>query len=305
MRIAILGYGEMGKSFEKLLAGRASTTIWDKNLDSGEENQPLEQAVEAARAVILAVPAAAVEEIAERIAPELTSNATVFTIAKGITAEARHPLEILREALGDDSVAGIYGPMIGEELQAGQHGFADVAALSEAAWQAARDVFNGTHLRLRRASDPWSAAWAAVAKNIYVPVIGAAAELGLGDNLRGALFANALEEMRGLGAKLGSGGSPLTGLSGAGDLFTTATSDGSHHHEAGRALARGDHSKTGTEGENIRGEGFHSLRCLRERLDPATDEFPLFAAAEALLESPQAFRDALDAWMEDRPLEAR
>ena len=297
MRIAILGRGEMGHSFERLLADRCRISWWDKDLQAGEENQPLEQAVADVHAVILAMPAAGVSAIAARLGEALPGNAVAFTIAKGVDADARHPLEILHDTLGPTRIAGLYGPMIGEELRAGKHGFADVAVFGEAAWQVARDVFQATPLRLRRAIDPWGAAWSAVAKNIYVPLLGAAAELGLGDNLRGALFAGVLEEMRRLAEQLGASGEPLTGLSGVGDLFTTVTSSGSHHHAAGRALARGDDSGIGIDGQNIRGEGFHAVRSLSKRIPVPADVFPLFHVALALLESPAEFRNALGNWI--------
>lgn len=300
MRIAILGRGEMGRSFEKLLADHATLVTWEKNLETGTENLPLEQAVADVHAVMLAVPAAPMAEIAERLTEAMSGNAIAFTIAKGIDADARHPLEILHDTLGPKRVAGIYGPMIAEELQAGKHGFADVAVFGEAAWQVAQDVFLATPLRLHRATDSWGAAWSAAAKNIYVPLLGAVDELDLGDNLRGAMIAAALEEMRRLAERLGASGEPLTGLSGIGDLFTTATSSGSHHHEAGRALARGDASKTGVDGDNVRGEGFHAVRILSKRIDIPVEIFPLFHAAAALLDSPVAFREALRRWLGDQ-----
>lgn len=300
MHVAILGYGEMGRTFEFLLSERASVTIWEKDLNTGEESQPLEEVANAADVVVFAVPATPVPDIAARLAPSLRDSATVFTMAKGVTPDARHPLEILCEVLGADRVAGFYGPMIGDELLVGRQGFADVATTGDKAWEVAVSLFAGTALQLIRAPDPWAAAWSAVAKNLYVPVIGAAAELDLGDNLRGALFVSALDEMRRLGSRLGASGEALISLSGAGDLFTTATSAGSHHYQAGRALARGDRSQTGLEGASVRGEGFHSLQRLRERLDPSPQEFPLFKAAEALLESPAAFLAALDTWGRNR-----
>ena len=46
-------------------------------------------------------------------------------------------------------------------------------------------------------------------------------------------------------------------MAGLGDLITTATSVGSHHHELGCQLARG-------EVENITGEGIHTLAIVEK-----------------------------------------
>jgi glycerol-3-phosphate dehydrogenase (NAD(P)+) len=82
----------------------------------------------------------------------------------------------------------------------------------------------------------------------------------------------------------GLGGLPDTPrrLAGLGDLITTATSAGSHHHEVGRRLARGQ--------EALMGEGVHTLEMVHARklFDPR--RYPLFDLIGRMLAEPATAR---------------
>ncbi len=77
-------------------------------------------------------------------------------------------------------------------------------------------------------------------KNVYAILFGVADGLELGDNMRGYLATAAMHELERIVAGLGGSAGAAHRLAGLGDLITTATSKGSHHHELGRRLARGD-----------------------------------------------------------------
>lgn len=130
-------------------------------------------------------------------------------------------------------------------------------------------LFTGSSLNLVPGEDTVGLSWCAVLKNVYALLFGMTDELGLGDNVRGYLAVSCVHELGRLIAQLGGQRESALGLAGLGDLITTATSRGSHHHELGRRLARG-------ETRDLEGEGLHTLRVLaRTRpFDPA--DFPLF-----------------------------
>ena len=79
-------------------------------------------------------------------------------------------------------------------------------------------------------------------------------------------------------------------VAGLGDLITTATSAGSHHHELGRKLARG---KT----EDISGEGIHTLAMVEKYRLFDTSPYPLYGLVHDVVQEPfdaaQKFRDYL------------
>lgn len=263
-RVLLLGYGEMGHAMEYLLGEGHRLTIWQRRPRAGMPAIDLEQAARQAEVILFCLPAPPHAELATRLASALSPDAICVTVAKGLDDQARTAAEALHEALGTRRHIGVlYGPMIAEELRAGCPGFAELGILADDGFGRLSRLFAGTALRLRRATDVTGLSWCAVLKNVYAMLFGIADELGLGDNTRGFLTVMAVAEMREIVARLGGEAATSLGLAGLGDLVTTATSRGSHHHELGRRLARGERG-------TLVGEGLHTLKVLRRhtRFDP-------------------------------------
>jgi glycerol-3-phosphate dehydrogenase (NAD(P)+) len=269
----MLGYGEMGHAMEHLLRARHSLAVWQRHPPSGQA--PLDLEVEAGRAgfVLFCLPTPPHFELAQRLAPRLSPDSICLTIAKGLDEDGRTAAEALDAALkGRCPVAAIYGPMISEEIRAGRPAFAQVGAASEVVRERTMVLFAGSSLTLEPGEDITGLSWCAVLKNVYALLFGMADELGLGDNARGYLAVSCVRELAGLVAHLGGRTASALGLAGLGDLITTATSRGSHHHELGRRLARG-------ETHDLEGEGLHTLRVLERTRPFDAARYPLFRLA--------------------------
>lgn len=76
-------------------------------------------------------------------------------------------------------------------------------------------------------------------KNVLAIASGICEGLGLGNNARASLIARGLIEMQRFGEKFGAKNETFLGLSGAGDLFLTASSTLSRNFRAGILLAKG------------------------------------------------------------------
>jgi len=55
-RVLILGHGAMGRAFEMLLSARHDVVVWDRDLQTWVETQPLEDAAQQRDVVIFALP---------------------------------------------------------------------------------------------------------------------------------------------------------------------------------------------------------------------------------------------------------
>jgi len=73
-----------------------------------------------------------------------------------------------------------------------------------------------------------------ILKNVYAIMFGVADELKLGDNMRGHLMVAAIAELSGIVQSFGGQAHTPYSYAGLGDLLTTATSEGSHHHALGQ-----------------------------------------------------------------------
>lgn len=300
-QVLILGHGEMGHSMEKLLAPRHDLCIWDRNLDTWQENIPLEEAARGRAVALFALPTNPHAELAQRLIGHLPPDAVCISIAKGLDETGRTPAQIFQTVFGGQhAYALLYGPMIAEELRAGRAGFAMLGCAEPQTFALVQSLFAGTALHLRHTADITGISWAVILKNVYVPLIGAADALQLGDNVRGYLLAVALEELDIIVQHMGGKAGTAYSVAGLGDLITTATSAGSHHRQIGADLVAGRFDRLGGEGVNIRGEGIHTLRMVREHALFQTADLPLYRLIEQIVNEPRSIGDKFAAYFAEQ-----
>lgn len=298
-RILILGHGAMGRMFEKLLSGH-DLAIWEVNPDTGAENMPLEEACVGREILLFALPAYPHRELAQRLLDRLDEGAACLSIAKGLDSEGHPPARVFEEVFGDRAAWGmICGPMIADDLAKGRTGFAVLAAPAAKARNAA-NLFAGTPLYLDTDDDVHGAGWSVILKNVFVPLIGAADALELGDNLRGFLIVEAVAELSRIIETKGGRSATARGPAGLGDLVTTATSPSSHHRGMGADLAAGRTDEIDHDEEFIRSEGVHTIERVREFDLIERGAFPLFDLAGDLLTGEVALKAGLARYLARR-----
>jgi glycerol-3-phosphate dehydrogenase (NAD(P)+) len=283
--VLILGYGEMGRAMESLLAGRAKPTIWTRRSRPGHPPTDLLEAAGRHDILLFCLPTFPHGEILERLLPVLPSRAICLSVAKGLDDSGRPVSRILTDTLGDQWGCGVlHGPMIAEEILAGRHAFAELGHRGEGVADRVLALFAGSRLHVTPHPDMTGINWAVILKNVYAMAFGMADELGLGDNVRGWLAATSLRELDGIVQRLGGKPGTALGLAGLGDLMTTATSEHSHHHELGRRLARGE-TRIGVPG-GIEGEAIRTLTRVEQGQLFDAGEFPLFRWILGLVKQP-------------------
>jgi len=290
-RVLVLGYGEMGHAMERLLAPRHQLRIWTRHPAAGAPPVSLEQAVPDSDFIVFCLPATAHPEVSARIAPYRAETGTLFlTIAKGLDDQSRIPAEVLGTTFGSERVTVLYGPMISEEILAGKPAFAQCGAATIPVAQRVATLFAGSALVTEPNQDVIGLSWSAILKNVYALAFGMADALGLGDNVRGCLAVTALQELADVARMMGGQTETPYHLAGLGDLITTATSRGSHHHELGGNIARGDRG-------SLSGEGIHTLGMLRTLPRFTSARFPLFSLIEDCVREPQDVSTRLRAFL--------
>jgi glycerol-3-phosphate dehydrogenase (NAD(P)+) len=195
--------------------------------------------------------------------------------------------------------------MLARELQSGLPGFAVAASAQPSASERIRALFAGTPLRIDALDDAPGAAWAATLKNVYVPLVGAADGLALGDNMRGFLIAEALRELAAIIRCMGGNADTAYSLAGLGDLVTSATGASSHHRRIGAELAVGHGPQLAATGVNIRTEGVHTLNMVRRHRPFDWEGFALFSLMCRFLDEPTQLRRQLLEYLDRRFGDAR
>ena len=279
-KVLILGHGEMGRAMEYLLQARHALSFWERHPPSGHPSAELESVAGQQGVILFCLPAIPHFDLAARLRAQRRPDCLCVSVAKGLDDRGRTAARALRQALGPEApIAVLYGPMISEEIRAGRPAFAQAGSVQTETFTRLRALFAGSSLYLEYTPDIEGISWSAVLKNVYAILFGAADELGLGDNMRGYLTAASLAELGRIVS--GLGGSPETalGLAGLGDLVTTATSRGSHHHEVGRQLVR-------QETAALQGEGVHTLQMVHAHRPFDPGRYPLFDLVGRLLATP-------------------
>ena len=291
-RVLIVGYGEMGHAMEHLLKGKHRLAIHDTRPIEGIAPIDVEQEAALADFLLLCVPASPHHDILARLAPRLQRHCICLSIAKGLDGKGLTPAQIYEQLLdGKQSYCLLYGPMISEEILVDRYAFAELGCADISVYHRVKDLYQGTRLHIRHSTDITGISWSVILKNVYAIAFGIADELKLGDNMRGFLTVTALAELSSIVERMGGKPAAPLHLAGLGDLVTTATSAGSHHHGLGRRLARG-------ESENINGEGIHALAMVRKYRLFDSAPYRLYGMIDEIAHDPrdvaQRFRDYIE-----------
>lgn len=262
--IAVLGAGSWGTALAIQLARNGvETLLWGRDaaamaamaaarcnqrylpdLPLPEILQPvadLEQALETATDVLLAVPSHAFRHTLEQIAAQLGDGCRLAWATKGLEPGSRKLLhQVMRETLGDRIPAAVIsGPTFAREVATGLPTAVTVASDDPHCAEHFAACLHGGTFRAYTASDVVGVELGGACKNVLAIAAGIADGLGYGANTRAALITRGLAELMRLGAPLGGQPETFMGLAGLGDLVLTCTDDQSRNRRVGLALGRG------------------------------------------------------------------
>jgi glycerol-3-phosphate dehydrogenase (NAD(P)+) len=227
------------------------------------------------------VPASPHHDLLARLAPRLQSHCICLSIAKGLDDQGRTPAQIYEQLLDRrQPYCLLYGPMISEEILADRYAFAELGCADISIYHRVKELYRGTRLHISHSGDITGISWSVILKNVYAIAFGIADELRFGDNMRGFLTVTALAELGAIVEQMGGKPAAPLHLAGLGDLITTATSAGSHHHELGRRLARG-------ETRDISGEGIHTLAMVRKYQLFDSAPYRLYGLIDEIVQDPR------------------
>ncbi len=226
MKVGVLGAGAWGQALAKTAARAGNTvTLWSRT-----DGVRRFEAAAAAEVVMLAVPAQAMVELADRLDPD-TVCGTLVVAAKGLECGTGR---LMSEVLAPRFAAGaLSGPNFAAEVAAGLPTAAVLAGAPQAA-------FATTSFRVYESRDVVGVQLCGALKNVIAIAAGITEGRRLGENARAALVTRGLAELRRLVIAEGGEAETVAGLAGLGDLMLTATSSTSRNYAYGVALGRGE-----------------------------------------------------------------
>jgi glycerol-3-phosphate dehydrogenase (NAD(P)+) len=293
-KVGIIGAGKWGEALSFAMSEKNEVIITSRTHRDWPNFKSLEE-VMSCEYLIITVPAQQVGKWLEE--NFVFSGQKILVAAKGIEASSGKFLnEIYMQYVPSENLCFLSGPSFAAEV---------IRSLPTAL------VINSTSLSMARefaalfpkfirtyvSEDVIGAEITGAYKNVIAIAAGICEGLGLGHNAAASLIARGLVEMQRFGKAYGAKDDSFLGLSGAGDLFLTASSSMSRNYRVGLGLAQGkDKEQVCSEIGEV-SEGIGTAYALHEIAQTRGVYLPIAAEVYAILEgkSPrQSLKDLIE-----------
>jgi len=240
MKIGIIGAGKWGEALFFAFKQKNEVYITSRHKKPLPNFVDLEEILEL-EYLVMVLPAQVSASWLEKHPVPPTKK--VLVASKGIDAKREKFLnEIYEEYLPKEHLAFLTGPSFAKEVKEALPTALVVNSLSSSLAKTFAKAFPD-FIKAYTSKDVIGAEIAGAYKNVIAIAGGICDGLGLGNNARAALLARGLVEMERFGTHFGAQSKTFLGLSGAGDLFLTASSHLSRNYRVGIGLAQGKRLK--------------------------------------------------------------
>lgn len=308
IRIAIVGGGGWGLALASLLAGEQNKVcIWEFNptflasLKESHSNPALLPGVIlpdtvqftgewsaladfAPQIIVVSTPSQFIRSTISSIPAQLQSKLfgdcqAILIVSKGIELESGLMLhDVMKQVLPESLHEKIYalsGPSHAEEVSRGIPTTVVIAGANEEILKWLQKVFSNQNFRAYRSTDLIGVEIGGAVKNIISIAAGISKGLEFGDNTIGALLTRGIVEIQRLGVAMGAQAETFLGLSGIGDLITTATSEHSRNRFVGVEIGKGRKMKEIVGSMQMVAEGVATTKSVYQLAHKLGVEMPI------------------------------
>lgn len=294
MRVGVIGAGKWGEALAFTMAEKNEVIITSRTNRDWSNFKSLTEVL-ACEYLIITVPAQQVSQWLEE--NFVYSGQKVLVAAKGIEASSGRFLnEIYAQYVPEENLCFLSGPSFAAEVIQSLPTALVINSHSEATAKEFASLFP-RFIRTYVSDDVIGAEITGAYKNVIAIAAGICEGLGLGHNAAASLIARGLVEMHRFGKAYGAKDESFFGLSGAGDLFLTASSSMSRNYRVGLGLASGKDKERVCEEIGEVSEGIGTAYALHEIALARGIYLPIAAEVYAILEgkSPrQSLKDLIE-----------
>lgn len=243
-----------------------------------------EEAVKGTEVIVIGVASPYVRSVSKGIAPFVTEDQVIVSVAKGIEDESLMFLdEQIKDEIPGARVAVLSGPSHAEEVSKRIPTTCVIGADDEATAKKLQDIFMSPVFRVYTSSDVKGIEFGGAVKNVIALAAGMADGLGYGDNTKAALITRGLAELTRLGVAIGAKPETMYGLSGIGDLIVTCASMHSRNRRAGILIGQGKSLDEAVEEVGMVVEGVYSAKAARALAKKYGVETPIVEEVNKIL----------------------
>lgn len=309
MRAAVLGSGNWGTVFAKVLTDAGTDTVlWARRAElaaaiNTEHTNPdyldgvllpetlrattdAAEAIDGSDLVVLAIPSQTLRENLAGWAAAVPPEATLVSLMKGIElGTVKRMSEVISEVAGApaERVAVVSGPNLAREIALMQPTATTVACTDPRRAEAVQLACSTGYFRPYTNTDVVGTELGGAVKNVIALACGMAAGLGFGDNTLASLITRGLAETARLGSALGADPMTFAGLAGLGDLVATCASPLSRNRTFGHRLGRGETLEQAQQATNGQvAEGVKSCQSILDLAERHGVEVPIVREVAAV-----------------------
>ncbi len=291
--IAVIGAGKWGYALYSAISINHESVITSRTPREVEGFVSLDEALKC-EYLVLAIPA---QEVGQWLREHFVyNNQNILVVAKGIEAHSGRFLnEIFEAFLPKEHLAYLSGPSFAAEVVQSLPTAVVINSYNRELAERFGDFFPD-FMKTYYSTDVIGAEVCGAYKNVIAIAAGICEGLHLGKNAAASLIARGLVEMQRFGKSYGARDESFIGLSGAGDLFLTASSTMSRNFRVGLGIAKGKSQELILQELGEVAEGIGTAYALKKIADDKELYLPIAREVYNMLEGkdPQdSLRDLL------------
>ena len=291
MKIGLLGSGAYGMALADIMSyNNHDITMWTRSKTEKERlekercnedrlpgykipdeikiTNSIEECVEDKDLIVIAIPAAYIDDVARLMAKHVNNKAHILIATKGIeqgTGLFVH--QIIRKHIHTRNVAAISGPSFAVDIITRMPVGLAVAGKSSETVRRAIKALGNSYIKLRPSSDLRGIEACGAIKNVIAISAGMIDGLGANDSTQAMLLTEAIHDMMNILEAFHAKRKTVTTFAGLGDLLLTCTSVKSRNYRFGQLIGSGASSKEIKEYlDKTTVEGYYTLESIYQLL---------------------------------------
>lgn len=304
-KIAVIGGGSWATALVKILSTNSNTVFWWMRSQQAIEHirqfghhpkylqsvwfdttklvldQNLENIIASADCIVIATPAAFLEETFKSIGPKHFENKVVFSAVKGIVPSYNAiPARFIHKSfqVPYNKIGMISGPCHAEEVAMERLSYLTIACPDNDIASNMATVLSCRFIKTTTSDDLFGTEFSAVLKNVYALAAGICHGLGYGDNFQAVLIANSIQEIERFIDVVNPVHRDTKSSAYLGDLLVTAYSNFSRNRTFGFMIGKGYSVKTAQLEMNMIAEGYYATKSLYEINEKFDVDMPILNA---------------------------
>ena len=234
-------------------------------------------AIEGASLIVIAVPAAFVEDMGQLLKDKINDTQHICIASKGIerdTCSFVH--DILLRNVETDNLAVISGPSFAIDIARSHPVGLSIATLSHKTERILKETLQNDSLKLRTTDDIIGVEICGSIKNVIAIAAGMLSGMGYSESTQAMFITESLHDIKSLIDALGGNKNTILSFAGVGDLLLTATSTKSRNFKLGYLIGSNTSSEELAEYmNNTTIEGLYTLKSIYKLLGDKKVDMPV------------------------------